>query len=428
MSVRNIAWIGFVLASVITPAHIDAQSCSVSWTEPRPLRVGPNTGFVERAASVSLRGRAFFVGARAFVSDSLGHSVHPLVPPGARYVEAYDEIPMGAISNGRGGWNWVSEPPRTRGMPWYPKAVADSAGVAHVVWASSDSIEEVMPPAAPSIWYARFDGRHWSEPLHLAGGHRYYWTAANVSPLLLVGRTLHFVVSTQGEGISYFRGSGNRWKVSLVGIPSRYVSYPSIAVMPSGRIVLIVQGGSPKVPNGISSSVYATHSDDAGISWTPPQLVSSPGSEMAFDFALLMNAAGTLHALWFQQTDSLGNPAVRPNLGNSPGRVQIAESRDGGVTWRLLPPSPLFANADGLQVVQTGDGSIVAALANRVAEQILVTRWNGRWLPFARIAAAPDPLHPALGWGDAQRLILTWGSRRAHDWYTTLVTELTSCP
>lgn len=427
MSVRIIAWMGCLLAAFIKPAQTIAQSCSVSWTEPRPLRVGPNTGFVERAASVSLHGSAFLVGARAFVADSLGHPVHPLVPPGALYVEAYDEIAMGAISNGHGEWDWVSEPPHARSMPWYPKAVADSAGVAHVVWASSDTIEESMPPTVPSIWYARFDGRRWSEPVHLAGGHRYYWTSANVSQLLLVGRTLHFAVSTQGEGISYFRGSGDRWTVSLVGIPSTYISYPSLAVMPSGRVVLIMQGGSPKVTNGISSSVYATRSDDGGATWSPAQLVSSAESEMAFDFELVLNPAGTLHALWFQQTDPLGSPVARPNVGNSPGRVHIAESRDGGVTWRVLPASPLLANADGLQVLQTGDGSIVAALADRVAEQILVTRWNGRWLPFARIGAAPDPLHPALGWGDAQRLILTWGSRRTHDWYTTFITELTSC-
>ena len=435
MAVRNIAWSAVVLGLCAGPASLKAQPapaqkerCSIHWSEPHPLRVGHNTVFVERAASVSLHGRAFFVGARAFVYDSLGHPVQPLVPPGARYIEAFDEVPMGAISNGHGGWTWVSEPPHARSMPWYPEAVADSAGFAHVVWASSDTVEQVSPPTAPSIWYARFDGRHWSEPVHVAWGHHFYWTSSSVSQLLLVGRTLHFAVSTPGEGISYFRGSGGDWKVSVIGIDRTFTGYPSIALLPAGRIVLVIQGGSPSVNNGISSSVYATRSDDGGDTWSRPQLISSAESEPAFDFQLLRSSTGRLHAVWFQQTDSLGHPARHPNLGNSPGRIQIAESSDGGVSWHMLTPTALLANADGLQVLQTLNGALIATVADRVAEQVLVTQWNGRWLPFGKIAASVDPFHPALGWGDAQRPILTWGSRRTHDWYTTWTSTLTPCP
>jgi hypothetical protein len=407
---------------------IQKKSCSVHWSEPHPVRVGHNTVFVERAASVSLHERAFFVGPRAFVYDSLGHPVQPLVPPGARYIESFDEIAMGAISNGHGAWNWVSEPPHARSMPWYPEAVADSAGIAHVVWASSDTVEQVSPPTAPSIWYARFDGRHWSEPVHIASGHQFYWTSSSVSQLLLVGRTLHFAVATPGKGISYFRGSGSRWKVSVVGIDPTFTGYPSLAVLPAGRIVLVIQGGSPGANNGISSSVYATHSDDGGDTWTPPQRISSAASEPAFDFQLRRSPAGALHVVWFQQTDSLGRPAPRPNLGNSPGRIQMAESNDAGVSWHALPPTSLLANADGLQLLQTPNGSLIATVADRVAEKVFVTQWNGRWLPFGKIDASGNPFHPALGWGDAQRPILTWGSRRTHDRYTTWMTTLTPCP
>lgn len=438
MTVRNVAWLASVLGmsacSIAGPpraqsAPRNAGSCAATWSEPRPLRVRRNVAFLERPAVVSLRGRALLLGPRAFVSDSLGRPVNPLMAPGAHYIEGFDEIPMGVISDGAATWDWVSMPPRVRSAPWLPRAVVDSGGVAHVVWASSDSVVDDTPPTVPSIWYARFDGSHWSNPVRVAWGHRYYWSSANVSQLVMHNGTLHLAVSTMGEGITYLRQTDGTWTAHhIAALPPEYFGYPGLAVMPSGRIVLVVQSPPERVRNGIGSGVAVTRSDDGGLTWTPPQHISTPDQEPAYDHQLLLDPAGRLHAVWFQQTDSLGNPARQANISNSPGRVHIAESSDAGVTWQVLAPTALLQNADGLQTFQMDDGSLIVGLADRLGERILLTSWRGSWQLLASIDARPNPFHPAFGWGDAQRPVLTWGSRRAHEWVVTLFTTLGSCP
>lgn len=439
MTVRNVAAVVLMLSPLLCrsllagaqPTSVKADTCvGVRWSKPKPARVGAYTLFVERPAIVPVHGRMLLVGPRAFVTDSAGHPANPLRAPGDRYVERFDEIEMGALSDGRGVLDWVPEPPRARSMPWLPRAAADSAGIAHVVWASSDSAVDQIPPSAPSIWYARFDGARWSDPVRVASGRGYYWGSSSLSQLVLRGRTLHFVVSTKGkgEGLTYFRGADGRWTAHHVAISPQYFGYPSLAVLPSGRLVLVSQGPSHRGrPGWGESGVFATRSDDDGATWTTPVLVSTAEGEPAYDHQLQLDRKGRLRVLWFQQTDSLGNPALHPNLGNSPGRVYVAESLDGGVNWRQLEPSALLQNADGLVSMVADDGSLVVAVADGVHEEILLTTWNGSWHAFARIAAAPDPFHPALGRGDAQRPVLTWGTRRSHDWLTTMVTTLTPC-
>jgi hypothetical protein len=435
MTVRNIAWV-MVLSIVLAELHPAAgqgslprgdECVGVRWTPPRALRVGAYTAFLERPAIVPLLGRSLLLGPRAFATDSAGHPANPLMSPGAHYTEGFDELPMGVLADERGSWDWVTFPSRIRSMPWFPRAALDSSGTAHVVWASSDSAVDEIPPSAPSIWYARFDGRRWTEPERLATGHRYYWSSATVSPLIVRGRTLHFVVSTSGEGLTYFHATGGRWMAQHVGIPIVYNGYPALAVLGSGKLVLLAQGPQRRGREGWSESgVFISRSDDGGLTWTTPALISSGDAEPAYDFQLL-ESHGRLYALWFQQTDSLGRPALAPNLSNSPGRIYVAESADAGATWRQLAPTALLQNADGLQAMVGDDGVLIVTLADRVAEDILLTTWKGAWRPFARIPAAPNPSHPTLGRGDAQRPVLTWGTRRPHGWVTTMITSLTPC-
>lgn len=434
MSARNLACLAMVITPLAQPAQAMAQSArraecaGVRWTPPRTLRVGANAFFLEAPAIVPLHGRALLLGPRAFVMDSLGNPVNPLLPPGAHYIDAVDHIPMGVQSNGHGQWDWVSMPPRALALPWMPRAVVDG-GVVHVIWASSDKAVDDIPPTVPSIWYARFDGSHWTQPSRVATGHRYYWSSANTSALVTRGGTLHLVVSTVNEGLTYLHATDGRWTEQHVGISSLYYGYPNIAVLPSGRLVIVAQGLSKRGrPEGSSESgVFATRSDDGGASWSTPRLVSTANAEPAYDHHLLLDARGRLLIVWYQQTDSSGRPAERVALGNSPGRVQIAASTDGGASWRQLAPSALLPNADGLTVMQMDDGRLLVALADRVDEQIIITTWNDGWHPFAGIPASPGPFHPILGRGDAQRPVLTWGARRSHEWVTTVMTTLTPC-
>lgn len=435
MAVRNIAWILATVAAITLPLPARTQTtgrpaaeCKLRWSERRPLQVDGITAFLDRPATLSLNGRALLLGAHVFAADSVGHVVHPLIPPGAHYLDGIDQEAMGVMSDGRGTWDWVSLPPRTYRFPWLPRAALDSSGTVHVVWASDDSTVNEVPSTAPTIWYARFDGRRWTPPVRIASGHRYVWDSFTVTQLVMRNRSLSFAVSTMGEGITFFRAVDGQWTSHPVPLPTGFFGYPGIVVLPKGRIVLVVQGGSARVKNGIGgSAVFITRSDDDGVTWSAPLLVSKADGEPAFDHQLLIDSNRRLRVLWFRHEDSLGIPGTQISLTNSSGRVHIAESTDDGITWQELAPSAYLPNADGLQAMQLESGTVLVTLADRVAERILLTSWNGSWQPFASIEAAPNPFHPILGRGDAQRPVLTWGTRRPHNWVITMITTLTGC-
>jgi hypothetical protein len=177
------------------------------------------------------------------------------------------------------------------------------------------------------------------------------------------------------------------------------------------------------------SGLYAIATEDDGATWSVPVPISSLASEPAYDARLLPETRdGVLRLVWYQMTDSAGNPTARMALGGSPGRVRLAESHDGGRSWRQLAPSQPLRFADGLQAQALSDTSVLVVLADRIDEQIVFTTWAKGWRPLSYIDAKPEPVEPVIGRDDAQRLVLSWGTiRRPLRWFLSMSTTLTPC-
>ena len=434
MTVRNVA-MHLALASLISRAQIAAgqrrdtapMCVGERWLPPREIHTKKGfTVYMERPSVVPMRGAAFFIASPTTTFDSLGTNVWPLARGDTAKVA--DELPMGALVGRDGAATLVPLPKDVNSFPWMPEGVVDDSGGANVVWGSDDNNPLPTRANSRSLWYARFDGKSWSTPARLISTNgTVMWNSANISPLIVHGQTIHLVVGMMGEGLRHFRLDNGVWTNRRMGISSEHMGYPNLAILSSGRTVLIVLGilfgPSPQYTSGF----FATWSDDDGVTWSTPIPISTFADGPAYDARLLVDDRDVLYAFWYQQTDSTGQPARGTSLGGSPGRIHAAQSMDRGVTWQRSAPTELIDNAEELRVLLRPDRSVLVVVADRSGKRMLAATWQHGWSPFTTIEAEPDPFIPALGTDDAQRPFLTWGIRRARYWRGTMLTTLVPC-
>lgn len=350
----------------------------------------------------------------------------PFAPPGAAAPGSWSRIQIGAMVGRDGSLRYVPMPADQVSGMTSPRYAVDARGIVHVMWAPSDSNRPRQ------VLYATFDGVRWSAPRAVAENRRFFWDFANTSPLVVQNDTVHQLVNAS-DGLLYIRGTHGLWLTRQVeGLQGGAVTrgYPRLTVMPNGRLVLVVQGAAQDAPerSKLTSRVYATWSDDQGASWARLTPVSDLRMEPAFDFHVLQAADGVLRILWYQPTDTSGSPSQSVSLSGSPGRVHIAESRDGGESWHALPASQLLRYAESLDAAPLDDSTVVVALVDRQAEEVLLTTWSRGWRPFSHIDAGPNPQQTVLGRDDAQRLVLTWGSEQGSPRRSlSMVSTLTPC-
>lgn len=397
------------------------------WLPPRELHTREAyTVFLERPSIAPLRGRVFLPAWPTNIYDSLGTMVWPLAPGGRPSLAAH--VPLGVVLEKGGLVRPVSWPKAILSGPWLPVGVADDSGIAHVIWGSRDNIAMASSYMVRSLWYARFDGHGWSTPTRVLSTHgTIMWSSAMVSPLVAHGRSLHLFVGIEGEGLRYVRFDNGVWTERHVSIASAYMGYPHVAVLSSGRLVLLVEGDLSRPPAPGIFGIHVTTSDDAGKSWSPLVQVSSVDEAPPFDARLVADERDVLYAFWYQQTDRDGRPARGVTLGGSPGRIYATQSFDRGATWQRATPTMLIDNANELQVLLRRDHSVLTVVADGLHERMLISSWSNGWSPFTVIEAKPEPFNPELGMDDAQRPFLTWGIRRTHDWLGTVTTTLVPC-
>jgi hypothetical protein len=434
MTLRKIA-VRLALAALMPHAEVaasqsgdtPAKCAGERWLPPREIHTKEGfTIYMERPSIVPMPGAVFFIASPTVSFDSIGTSVWPLARGAVAKVA--DELPMGALVAPDGAATLIPLPNGVPSFPWMPEGVADDSGGANVVWGSDDNNPLPTRANSRSLWYARFSGKRWSAPTRLiATDGTVIWNSANVSPLLVHGGSIHFVVGVMGEGLRHFRLDSGVWTNRRVEVPRDYMGYPNLAILSSGRMVLIVLGGVFGPPPEYTSGFFATWSDNGGVTWSTPIPISTLADGPAYDARLLIDDRDILYAFWYQQTDSTGQPARGTSLGGSPGRIHAAQSMDRGVTWQRSAPTALIDNADELRVLLRPDRSVLAVVADRLGKRMLAATWSHGWSPFTTIEAEPDPFTPALGTDDAQRPFLSWGIRRSRSWRGTMLTTLVTC-
>ena len=419
--------------AIAWPAHAQSPTntttCTTGhWLPARPLRTGEGyTIIAARASILPLDGRTFVAMWPLQANDSAGHAVYPLAPGLAAPI-ASEQVPMGAIADSTGEAQLVPSPRELAVYAMHFQAAADEEGVVHALFGSDDSLPVNSMIVVRSLWYTRFAEGRWSAPERiLTSDGKVMFAPSSRSAIVTRGPTLHAVVGVQGEGLRYLRRERGVWTNRHIGIPSALMGYPTLAVLSTGRLVLIVQAGVDHPLTQSMSSVDVTWSDDDGVSWTTPLRFSSPSEEPVYDLKLLSDERDVLYAFWYQQTDRSGSPALGVTFGGGPGRVHSAQSTDGGATWRHFPPSVLLPNATDLQVLLRPHHSALAALANPRDEQMMSMTWSGVWSSPELLAAKPQPFNPSLGLGGAQRPVLAWGITHRPDWTMTMMTTYVPC-
>jgi len=407
----------------------DTARCSSGrWLPARALRTHEGyTIMAPRASVLPLNRNTLFTAWPILTYDSTGKLVFPLAPDHAK-ATGPEQVAMAAIADSDGEARLLPSPRGLLGFPLYHEASASDAGVVHALFGSDDSMPATSLISVRSVWYTRMEGEGWAVPERiLTSENRALFSPSYRSPIVARSGVLHAMVGMEAEGLRYLRRSTDVWTLRHVGIQRDLMGYPSIAVLSTGRVVLIVQAGVLHPLTSSMSSVDVTWSDDDGVSWTVPRRISDPAAEPVYDLHLFADEQDALYAFWYQATDPDGTPTLRPMFGAAPGRVQAAESTDGGETWRHFPPSVLLPNAGELRLLLLPDHTALAALANARDDQIITMSWSGRWSTPELTSAGPQPFNPSLGLGGAQRPVLVWGITHRPDWTTTMMTTYVPC-
>jgi hypothetical protein len=437
MTARNVAAMLVQFLFVLSARELSAQQSDERsracrggrWLPPHELRTADGyTLLIERPSVVRVHGETFVIAFPVKAYDSIGKLVWPLAAKRETGPQRVEETAIGALEDANGVSRLVPSPTELVVARWGLEATVDDRGIAHVVWASNDSTPMTSMSLFRSLWYARFDGRRWSAPVRiLTSDGNLMWIPSNRSPLVVRGGSLHLAVAVRGEGVRYVRYADGRWSNRHVDIPAYDMGYPQLAVLRTGRVVLMVQGAVHSELTQFMAGMFVTWSDDGGRSWAPLVHISTPEGEPAYDGQLSIDDADALYAAWYQQTDAQGNPALETSLGGSPGRIHVARSTDAGAAWQHFPGSALIGRGGGLQTMLRPDHSLLAAVVDAPHEQMLTTSWSGGWSPLQPMDAKPDPFNPALGLGGAQRPVLTWSVKRTPRWGGTMVTTFVAC-
>jgi hypothetical protein len=438
MTVRNVAvamvgMVGQLLLVVAVALHAQNRPTRSTcrdghWLPPHELRTAEGYSvFLERPPVMPVLGKTFIVSMLAHTFDSTGRYVWPLAPAGAPGPRKMEEMALGVLEDSNAVSMLVPAPNDLPVLLIGAEATTDDAGIAHVVWASNDSTALASIILKRSLWHMAFDGLRWGKPERiLTTPGTITWIESNRSSLTAGKQSLHLAVAISGEGIRYVRFANGHWTSHHVGLPASDAGYPNVAELSTGRVVVIAQGPVASKLTSSMSALYATRSDDGGAHWTRDNRISDSTSEPAFD-AHLLRDADTLYAVWYQQTDARGEPALRTNFYRSPGRIHVARSSDGGIRWRHFAPTPLLATAGGLQALMQPDHSILVAVVDAANERVLTASWSHAWAPFLSHDAKPAPFNPTLGLDGAHRPVLTWGIRHTNDWLGTKVSAFVPC-
>src|SRR5438874_4476290 len=345
MTVRNVAGTCLLFARALggqvqTPEKSPTSCVNGGWSTPRELHTGEGySAYVKQPSIMPMRGAAFIAGFPALSFDSAGKRVWPLASDPAAGPRHPGEVAIGVLARPDGESVLVPPPHDLAVVPILMVGALDDRGIAHFVWGSNDSTPLKDLTAARSIWYARFDGEHWTTPVRiLTSPGTLAFNAVNSSQLFIRERTMHFVVGVQREGLDYLRADDGVWSVRHVHMAADRMAYPHVVELRNGRVVLIAQGASESPRTHMNSGLYVTWSANRGVTWTPSVKVSRPDGEPAYDARLLVDENDVLYAFWYQQTDVEGRPSLTPAV-ESPGRIHVAQSTDGGATWRRFPPS-----------------------------------------------------------------------------------------
>jgi hypothetical protein len=262
----------------------------------------------------------------------------------------------------------------------YPKIVADTGGVVHMIWGEPDKPVRVpggeWPPRVTHIWTATFArGIGWSQPKILFASPGIWWYDGHPGdPLATADGNLHFVIAVREDGrfgrLVYVRYEHAAWHLSSVRIVGS-AAYATVAADANGTVVIAFIAAEPTARHD-ANSVFMVRSTDGGRSWEPTKLVSLSGSNQASAIHAFIAADGRIDLVWAQNLSG----------GWAPDVIRHRSSEDGG-RWSapddVVPPPGFWR----LQAAADRCGAIHVLYedAHGSTENVHLdyVRWAQRW-------------------------------------------------
>lgn len=348
----------------------------------------------------------------------------------------------------------VWDPPinlsNTAGASTRPTLAVDSWGQVHVFW--SEKVNGTAPHdgeeigAGDTIFYRRWDGTAWSEPLDIFFNHSDF--GAFKEPAVAVdSKDILHLLWVGPDGVYYSQSSvlepvsAKSWRLAQVIVKGDQVDQAELVIGPSDQIYAVYNR-----LNEQDGYVYFLSSQDGGDTWTEPEPVAflfNSEAKWAYRPRITIDAAGTLHVSWLEYTGppdfqgiafyhsmsedggsswsepfNLADDLKRPDEQVSEGLiVPLADnnllalyiqgeftyrryrlSPDGGRTW--YPPRHIFgdfvsrAGWDTMAVDSAGTAYLIAQL--RVPYALYTSFWaNGRWRDPPQPVLTEEPLNEA---------------------------------
>jgi hypothetical protein len=349
----------------------------------------------------------------------LGCRQFTLSPNGRLYVVGCDEAGAGDI------WitsrslldteSWLGTPPvwsspttlaeNTSGFSDLAM-IFDGAGNLHAFWSEVDESGTPLPGHS-AIFYARWDGERWMNPMPiLTSAEEDYW---RVSVAFDGGGRLLITWSGRVSGNIYFA-----WASAAQALRSADWTSPEVilAIRPAASSPFILSGNGERVwiaytiPVNEGRGVYLVESLDHGITWSEPVVVfdaALAGWEMVDRPRLALTGDGNLHAVF----ERYSQPGGSGSLG-----LYYSRSVDGGDTWNapamVSESSLVWSNifSDGAQTLhrlwqESGSGAVWHAYS---------TNSGNRWSRAERIPALSKLSATASATIDRGGLLHVFGS------------------
>ena len=393
------------------------SACTTSWSKPYAPMVSNGYLHVSAPQIVAVHGGVALLGDNAVALAPTDAGFIPIAgwPRG-------DDMLAGFLFTAHGDVTPIPGPPGVRAFIEVKAAAAN--GLAHVFWGGSADTSASQSQHVNSLWYARYDGRHWTRPELILDDTTLLW-AQQLTSIAVTGRRAHVTALIDGDSLSpdvlhVVRDATGKGRLARLGFQAMYTD---LQIDRAGSLWLTTIAGD----RTNRAKVLVRRSTDDGHTWTEPIVVYRSGRGTAYDPRLAITRNGSMHVAWIIAQPT--NDAGFSTRSGDADRIGLAASRDGGLRWDRLPDIAEVPDLRDLWVVPDGAASLqltfhtddaggqVVALGLHGDEPGIRSRFGPTWFAASLAAASPDSLH--LAWhewrssGTERIPTLTLSRRRA---------------